>query len=31
MRDDQRQRVVVLRANVDEVDVEPVDLGRELR
>jgi len=31
MRDDQRHRVVVLRANVDEVDVETVDLGHELR
>jgi hypothetical protein len=31
MRDDQRQRVVVRRANVDEVDVETVDLGHELR
>jgi hypothetical protein len=25
--DDERQRVLVLGANVDEVDVEPVDLG----
>ena len=31
VRDDQRQRVRVLRADVDEVDVEPVDLGDELR
>ena len=31
MIDDERQRVLVLRANVDEVDVEPVDLGDELR
>ena len=31
VRDDQRQRVLVLRPDVDEVDVEPVDLGRELR
>ena len=31
MRDDQQHRVVVLRANVDEVDVETVDLGHELR
>ena len=30
MRHDQRQRVFVLGAHVDEVDVEPVDLGREL-
>jgi len=29
--DDERQRVFVLRANVDEVDVETVDLGVELR
>ena len=29
--DDERQRVFVLRANVDEVDVESVDLGDELR
>ena len=31
VRDDQRQRVLVLRLHVDEVDVEPVDLGDELR
>ena len=31
VRDDERQRVLVLRADVDEVDVEPVDLGHELR
>src|SRR5262250_2007491 len=31
VRDDQRQRVLVPRLNVDEVDAEPVDLGRELR
>jgi hypothetical protein len=29
--DDERQRVLVLRANVDEVDVQPIDLGHELR
>ena len=29
--DDQRKRVLVLRANVDEVDVQPVDLGDEVR
>src|SRR5918993_4346287 len=29
--DDERQRVFVFRTNVDEVDVEPVDLGDELR
>ena len=28
--DDERQRVLVLRANVDEVDVQPVDLGDEV-
>jgi hypothetical protein len=28
--DDERERVLVLRANVDEVDVEAVDLGDEL-
>ena len=27
VRDDQRQRVLMLRADVDEVDVQPVDLG----
>ena len=31
VRDDQRQRVVVLRPNVDEMDVQPIDLGHELR
>jgi len=31
VRDDQRQRVVVFRADVDEVDVEPVDFRHELR
>jgi hypothetical protein len=30
VRDDQRQRVLVRRLDVDEVDVHPVDLGREL-
>jgi hypothetical protein len=29
--DDERQRAIVLRANVDEVNVEPVDFGDELR
>ena len=28
---DQRQRVLVSRLDVDEVDLDPVDLGRELR
>src|SRR5918998_908275 len=31
VRDYERQRVFVLRTNVDEVDVQTVDLGRELR
>ena len=31
VRHDQRQRVLVLGAHVDEVDLDPVDLGRELR
>ena len=31
MRHDQRQRVLVLGRDVDEVDVHAVDLGRELR
>ena len=29
--DDQRQRILVLRANMDEVDVQSIDLGDELR
>ena len=31
VRDDERQRTRVPRANLDEVDVEPVNLGYELR
>ena len=31
VRHDQRQRVLVCRLHVDEVDVQPVDLGLELR
>ena len=31
VRHDQRQRVLVPRPDVDEVDLDPVDLGRELR
>ncbi len=31
VRHDQRQRVGMRRADVDEVDIHPVDLGRELR
>ncbi len=30
-REDDRERVLVFRADVDEVDVEPVDLGAEVR
>src|SRR5437660_11914173 len=29
--DDERQRVLVLRTNVNEVNVQPIDLGDELR
>src|SRR5258705_1675902 len=31
MRDDHRQRIFMLRANVNEMNVEPVDLGDEVR
>src|SRR5262245_46821092 len=31
VRDDQRPRVLVLRADVDEVDVQSIDLGDEVR
>jgi hypothetical protein len=31
VRDDERQRVLVLRARVDEMKVEPIDLRHELR
>ena len=31
VRDDDRQRIRVLRLNVDEVNVQPVDLGDEIR
>ena len=31
VRDDERQRVVVLRANMNEVNVQSIDLGDELR
>jgi hypothetical protein len=31
MRHDQRQRILVPRLDVDEVDVHPIDLRRELR
>jgi hypothetical protein len=29
--DDERQRIFMLRTNVNEMDVEPIDLGHELR
>ena len=29
--DDERQRVLMLRPNVNEMNVEPIDLGYELR
>ena len=31
VRDDEWQRVFVLRTNVNEMNVEPIDLGDELR
>ncbi len=31
MRDDERQGVVMFRANVNEMNVEPIDLGHEMR
>ena len=31
VRDDERQRIFVLRADMDEVDVQPVDFGDEVR
>ena len=31
MRHDERHGVLVLRADVDEVDIQPVDFGEELR
>ena len=31
VRDDHRQRIFMLRADVNEMNVEPVDLGDELR
>jgi len=31
VRDDDRQRILVLRAGMDEVDVQAVDLGDEIR
>ena len=31
MRNEERQRILMVRANVDEMDVEAVDLGDEVR
>jgi hypothetical protein len=31
VRDDERQRIVMLRTSVNEVNVEPIDLGDEVR
>ena len=31
MRNDERQRIVMFRTDVNEMDVEPIDLGDELR
>ena len=31
VRDDERQRIFMFRTNVNEMNVEPVDLGDELR
>jgi hypothetical protein len=31
VRDDERQCIVMLRTDVDEMNVEPIDLGDELR
>jgi hypothetical protein len=31
VRDDERQRVLLLRSNVNEMNVQPIDLGDELR
>ena len=31
VRDDERQRIFMFRANVNEVNVQPIDLGDELR
>src|SRR5688572_25327025 len=30
VRDDERQRILMLRTNVNEMDVQPVDLGQKL-
>ena len=31
VRDDQRQRILVLRTDVEKVNVQPIDFGDELR
>ena len=31
VRDDERQRILMLRTNVNEMNVQPIDLGYELR
>jgi len=31
VRDDERQRILMFRTNVDEMNVEPIDLGDEVR
>ena len=31
VRDDERQRIFVLRTHVNEMNVDPIDLGDELR
>jgi hypothetical protein len=31
VRDDERQRIFMLRTNVNEMNVEPIDLGYKLR
>ena len=31
MRDDERQRIFMFRTNVNEMNVQPVDLGDEIR
>src|SRR5438132_4875968 len=31
VRDDERQRILMFRANVNEMNVEPIDLGDEMR
>jgi hypothetical protein len=31
VRDEERQRIVMLRANVNEMDVQAIDIGDEVR